>query len=322
MVMDLCNQHAFLRWICGRNCLEEEELTRRVFKETRFVFLFPHFPDVQTTRGFCSWSRYDEKVEYTINSKSKYLFIVQANLQQCQKCLEYGHYSYECKASERPYKARPTRTQILKNPKLLPKLSIDEEPNSLLEKYSLNSDNADFRTGIADKLLEEKEKEREKRARSKSVSTYSSRSASVSTYSSDSEEEEGGDRKRVRRDSRSRSPSSHSSSYASERSRSRSASPAVQVRGRSRQRQSRSVSSRAESVESRHGRYRSEERVRRSPSPEDSPKRRSPSPVPRQRSPSPVRRPAQSRWDKRGPSPPRERSLSPYSKRKLLARQQ
>lgn len=296
--------------------------------KTRFVFLFPHFPDVQTTRSFCSWSRYDEKVEYTINSKSKYPSIVQANLQQCQKCLEYGHYSYECKASERPYKARPTRTQILKNPKLLPKLSIDEEPNSLLEKYALNSDYADFRTGIADKLLAEKEKEREKRARSGSVSTYSSRSASVSTYSSDSEEEEGGDRKRVRRDSRSLSPSSHSSS---ERSRSRSASPAVQVRGRSRQRRSRSVSSRAESVESRHGRYRSEERVRRSPSPEDSPKRRSPSPVPRRRSPSPVlrrrspspaRRPAQSRWDKRGPSPPRERSLSPYSKRKLLARQQ
>jgi Zinc knuckle len=54
---------------------------------------------------------------------------------QCQKCLEYGHYSYECKAFERPYKARPTRTQILKNPQLLPKLSIDEEPNKLLEKY-------------------------------------------------------------------------------------------------------------------------------------------------------------------------------------------
>ena len=293
--------------------------------------MFFKFPDVETTRSFCSWSRNNEKVEYTFNSKSKYPSIVQTNSCQCQKCLEYGHYSYECKASERPYKARPTRTQILKNPKLLPKLSIDEAPNSLLEKYSLTSDSADFRTGIADKLLAEKEKEREKRARSESVSTYSSRSGSVSTYSSDSEEQKRGDRKRIRRDSRSPSVSSaYSSSSSSARSRSRSASPVVQARGRSRQRRSRSMSSREESPESRHGRYHSEERVRRSPSPEDSPKQRSPSPVPRRklsspvarrRSPSPVNRPAQSRWDKRGPSPRRERSPSPYSKRKLLTRQ-
>jgi len=53
---------------------------------------------------------------------------------ECQKCLEYGHYSYECTAIERPYKARPTRTQMLKNPSLLPKLN-DEIPNELLKKY-------------------------------------------------------------------------------------------------------------------------------------------------------------------------------------------
>ncbi|KAF3761142.1 hypothetical protein M406DRAFT_268535 [Cryphonectria parasitica EP155] len=46
---------------------------------------------------------------------------------QCQKCLKRGHYSYECKAQlqERPYKARPSRTQQLLNPKLAPKLTND-----------------------------------------------------------------------------------------------------------------------------------------------------------------------------------------------------
>ncbi|KAI0141672.1 zinc knuckle-domain-containing protein [Xylariaceae sp. FL1272] len=46
---------------------------------------------------------------------------------QCQKCLKRGHYSYECKASaqERPYVPRPSRTQQLLNPKLMPKLQSD-----------------------------------------------------------------------------------------------------------------------------------------------------------------------------------------------------
>ncbi|CAG8448377.1 2156_t:CDS:2 [Ambispora gerdemannii] len=34
---------------------------------------------------------------------------------QCQKCLEFGHWTYECKNS-RPYKSRPTRTQQLTRP--------------------------------------------------------------------------------------------------------------------------------------------------------------------------------------------------------------
>ncbi|KAF7678163.1 hypothetical protein GT037_003544 [Alternaria burnsii] len=53
----------------------------------------------------------------------------------CQKCLKRGHYSYECKASaqERPYKSRPSRTQQLLNPKLKPKLTT-EVPQDLLRK--------------------------------------------------------------------------------------------------------------------------------------------------------------------------------------------
>ncbi|KAE9455137.1 hypothetical protein RHGRI_012691 [Rhododendron griersonianum] len=42
---------------------------------------------------------------------------------QCQKCFEPGHWTYECK-NERKYISRPSRTQLLKNPKLKMKVSI------------------------------------------------------------------------------------------------------------------------------------------------------------------------------------------------------
>ncbi|OAX83865.1 hypothetical protein ACJ72_01767 [Emergomyces africanus] len=89
----------------------------------------------------------------------------------CQKCLkrdkffvsylvEFGdsspadktirHYSYECKASaqERPYISRPSRTQQLANPKLVPELMSDV-PNDLLRTK-----------GVADEQLALKESER------------------------------------------------------------------------------------------------------------------------------------------------------------------
>lgn len=46
------------------------------------------------------------------------------------------HYSYECKAStqERPYASRPSRSQQLRNPKLVPKLTNDTL-NPLEQKY-------------------------------------------------------------------------------------------------------------------------------------------------------------------------------------------
>ncbi|KAI0105184.1 hypothetical protein F4776DRAFT_647603 [Hypoxylon sp. NC0597] len=69
---------------------------------------------------------------------------------QCQKCLKRGHYSYECKAStqERPYLSRPSRTQQLFNPKLVPKLTSDV-PDNLQKKK-----------GVADEELAKREAER------------------------------------------------------------------------------------------------------------------------------------------------------------------
>ncbi|KAK4113962.1 hypothetical protein N656DRAFT_609436 [Canariomyces notabilis] len=77
---------------------------------------------------------------------------------QCQKCLKRGHYSYECKAApqERPYIPRPSRTQQLFNPKLLPKLS-NEVPDALEKKE-----------GATDRELARREAERaRKREREK-----------------------------------------------------------------------------------------------------------------------------------------------------------
>jgi len=80
----------------------------------------------------------------------------------CQKCLQRGHYSYECKASaqERPYKSRPSRTQQLLNPQLQPKLTT-HVPHALVH-----------RRGLADALLSQKEATR-RRSRSPSSSVDS-----------------------------------------------------------------------------------------------------------------------------------------------------
>ncbi|CAG8618020.1 31935_t:CDS:2, partial [Racocetra persica] len=58
---------------------------------------------------------------------------------QCQKCLEYGHWTYECK-NERVYKPRPTRTQQLTKPlkpisvELPDELGIKKDVPEKLEK--------------------------------------------------------------------------------------------------------------------------------------------------------------------------------------------
>jgi len=102
----------------------------------------------------------------------------------CQKCLKRGHYSFECKAvaQERPYVSRPSRTQQLLNPKLVPKLTSDV-PQELLRKK-----------GVADEQLAKLEKERgrarersseKSKARTASNHLRSDSSLSVSTISTD-----------------------------------------------------------------------------------------------------------------------------------------
>lgn len=56
---------------------------------------------------------------------------------RCQKCLGLGHYTADC-TNKREYKVRPTRTQILKNPKLATALTESVPPRTeAMPKYVL-----------------------------------------------------------------------------------------------------------------------------------------------------------------------------------------
>ncbi|KAL5501579.1 hypothetical protein ACEPAH_8839 [Sanghuangporus vaninii] len=159
----------------------------------------------------------------------------------CQRCLKKGHFTYQCK-NERPYVSRPSRTQLLNNPKLLAKVKPEVEvPDEFKNK-----------SGMANKILEAKEKERAvtKAIESKKRKRSDSESESSSTSDSDS-------------DSNSSSSSSRSSDSGSSRSRSRSISSVSSSHSRSRRyrsskrRRSPSRSSRSRSYTSEDDRSRS-----------------------------------------------------------------
>lgn len=153
----------------------------------------------------------------------------------CQKCLQTGHFTYECK-STRPYVSRPSRTAQLENPRLLAKLKADGKPSIEVPEEFKN------KSGTADRILEAKEKQRKntdkerakkRTKRSSSAASSSSQSDSSTGSGTDSESETSSsgsssshssrsrDRDDKRRRPRGRSLSSRSS-HGSERERSRS----------------------------------------------------------------------------------------------------
>ena len=52
-----------------------------------------------------------------------------SGMQQCQKCLRYGHWTYECK-NETAYLYRPSRTTVIKNPDLQPDYKFEAGPKA------------------------------------------------------------------------------------------------------------------------------------------------------------------------------------------------
>ncbi|CAI7599774.1 unnamed protein product [Penicillium bialowiezense] len=266
----------------------------------------------------------------------------------CQKCLKRD--IYECKASaqERPYIPRPSRTQQLLNPELVPKLS-SENPNELLRT-----------DGLADELLASREEERgrkrhledttdrrgtsPKRARSissHSMSSVSTISTNRSYSASPRRSRNDAHRSRSRHDSKSPEPMKSRKRRYSDSSDSRSGSvqsgPAHRSPTRERNDDRNTRRRRRESSPDQRGRNRgegrhSERRHRRSRSADKDrvPKeRRSTTPdAPRHRDhqyrdrSSPLRQapPGRTGQDSkpRANQPPRERSLSPFSKRLAL----
>ncbi|TFB04235.1 hypothetical protein CCMA1212_003828 [Trichoderma ghanense] len=167
------------------------------------------------------------------------------------------HYSYECKASaqERPYVSRPSRSQQLRNPKLVPKLTSDT-PNPLEKKK-----------GVADEELARLEAERERKRkleeREDELSDVGSRrrrsvsSHSVSTISTDASRDSRSPSPRRRTRSPTPKRRGYSPESASDRSYSRSPSPP---------RRERRSESRDSPSPSREGSQRSERRRERQPS--------------------------------------------------------
>ncbi|CAE7146215.1 unnamed protein product [Rhizoctonia solani] len=150
----------------------------------------------------------------------------------CQKCLQRGHFIYECKSTQ-PYKSRPSRSRLLEKPELVKKRG-DKPSVEVPDEFKK-------RSGVANKILEDKEKDREaKRKRSASPSSSSGSSDSESDSDSDSDSSSSGS------DSGSDSDSSSGSSGGSKKRkrvrRTRSPSPAGS-KGKSRAR-SASVDSR------------------------------------------------------------------------------
>ena len=66
------------------------------------------------------------------------------NPPKCQRCLQVGHWTYECstKETERAYVSRPSRTQQLKNPKLKQKFAdfTGDEPPDPKREYEERMD--------------------------------------------------------------------------------------------------------------------------------------------------------------------------------------
>ncbi|XP_045039928.2 zinc finger CCHC domain-containing protein 10 isoform X1 [Desmodus rotundus] len=95
--------------------------------------------------------------------------LCEANKQhvRCQKCLEFGHWTYEC-TGKRKYLHRPSRTAELKK-------ALKEKENRLLLQQSLEEANVERKT---------------KKKRSKSVTSSSSSSSDSSASDSSSESEE------------------------------------------------------------------------------------------------------------------------------------
>lgn len=53
-------------------------------------------------------------------------FVKRSGVVRCQKCLKYGHYTYECE-NDHAYRYRPSRTVMYKQ-KIQPKLDEEKPP--------------------------------------------------------------------------------------------------------------------------------------------------------------------------------------------------
>ncbi|KAL0483627.1 zinc finger CCHC domain-containing protein [Acrasis kona] len=143
--------------------------------------------------------------------------------QQCQKCLQYGHWTYECK-NQRVHLVRPSRSKRLEDRKNKGRDDEDEHPTTAppthYTPYGIDTTRFGKLVNLShvepeqsrndDKIEKKKDKKKKRKYESSdSSSSDSSSSNSGSDYSSSSEDEEpkrkdyrgeSRDRKRSKRD--------------------------------------------------------------------------------------------------------------------------
>ena len=123
-----------------------------------------------------------------------------SGVQQCQKCLRFGHWTYECK-NENAYLYRPSRTTMLKNPELIPEPIIEAGPktkitdrdrwrSTIVESSSDDSDSSDQseEEKLHKELLSLIQKHQKLGKKSKDDSSSSSSSSASSESSNDDDE--------------------------------------------------------------------------------------------------------------------------------------
>ncbi|PKU87910.1 zinc finger CCHC domain-containing protein 10 [Dendrobium catenatum] len=149
---------------------------------------------------------------------------------QCQKCFQFGHWTYECK-NERVYMSRPSRTQQLKNPKLKMKLTVSYE----LDGPEITKEEKDKRSQKKDKGEPSGTKSKRKHrspsdsdedhseasvfdtdGESSVTGSYSSSAESSSSYTSSDSDEERRRRRRKRKQKKRRHRRNSSSSDSSD----------------------------------------------------------------------------------------------------------
>ncbi|KAH7678633.1 Zinc finger CCHC-type protein [Dioscorea alata] len=137
-----------------------------------------------------------------------------ASYAQCQKCFQAGHWTYECK-NERVYMPRPSRSQLLKNPKLKSSIQVSFEGNPDYEKeQTREKENKKARSKNEDKGNKSRRKSKRKHRSSDTASEEDSSEASV--FETDSKSSVTGSD-----DSSAESSSSYSSSDSEEQRRRR-----------------------------------------------------------------------------------------------------
>ncbi|KAJ3116052.1 hypothetical protein HDU96_010518 [Phlyctochytrium bullatum] len=98
---------------------------------------------------------------------------------QCQRCYQFGHFTYECK-NERVYLSRPSRSQMVSLP-----------PSRTLRPTNPDNLTPEQRKGLADKILKQKQAQRKRKGLDDDDSSSSSSSDSDSDSSSSSDESDG-----------------------------------------------------------------------------------------------------------------------------------